>query len=173
MSDLPTSALSEVPSPVLVASWERLGLLATDRVPMWAAYWIAGGRDGQALRYLAGLHGDDPREVHDALPEALMDCGVQMPDSDVAAAAVVFTHIARLHVNGLVGPLRATQQVSRIVDRSTDSAGMVDLPLGKLYCLDWEWLDCEQGAVWGRSIEELAAVIREACEEQLRSDATA
>ena len=42
-----------------------------------------------------------------------MDCGVQMPDSDVAAAAVVFTHIARLHVNGLVGPLRATQQVSR------------------------------------------------------------
>ena len=66
MSDLPTSALSEVPSPVLVASWERLGLLATDRVPMWAAYWIAGGRDGQALRYLAGLHGDDPREVHDA-----------------------------------------------------------------------------------------------------------
>jgi hypothetical protein len=102
-----------------------------------------------------------------------MDCGIQMPGSDVAAAAVVFTHIARLHVDGLVGPLRATQQVSRIIDRSTDSAGMVDLPLGKLYCLDWEWLDCEQGAVWGRSIEELAAVIREACEEQLRSDATA
>jgi hypothetical protein len=95
-----------------------------------------------------------------------------MPDSDVAAAAVVFTHVARLHVNGLVGPLWVTQEVSRIVDGSIDSAGIVDLPLGRLYCLDWE-LDCERGARWGRSIEELAAVIREACEEQLRSDCAA
>jgi hypothetical protein len=67
-----------------------------------------------------------------------------MPDSDLAAAAAVFTHVARLHMNGLVGPLWVTQEVSRIVDGASDSAGMVHLPLGRLYNLDWEWLDCEQ-----------------------------
>jgi hypothetical protein len=103
MRDSPPSAPSEVPPPVLAASRERLRLLPPERVPLWAAYWIAGGHDGDALRYLAGLHGDDPREVHDALPQALMVCGAEMPDSDVAAAAVLFTHIARLHVEGLAG----------------------------------------------------------------------
>ena len=83
MTETSASAPSKVPSPVLVASWERLGLLPADRVPLWAAYWIAGGHDGEALIHLAGLHGDDSREVHDALPGALMDCGVEMPDSDV------------------------------------------------------------------------------------------
>ena len=48
---------------------ERLGVLPTEKVPLWAAYWIAGGRDGEALIYLAGLPGDDPREVYDALPQ--------------------------------------------------------------------------------------------------------
>ena len=92
MSDLSTSTSPEVPSPLLVASWEALGLVPTDRVPLWAAYWIVGGHDGEALVHLAGLHGDDPHEIHDALPDALRNCGVDMPDSDVAAAAVAFTH---------------------------------------------------------------------------------
>jgi len=96
MSDPSPSAASEVPSPRLVGAWETLGLLPIERVPMWAAYWIVGGHDGEALARLAGLHGDDPREVHDALPDALRDCGVEMPDSDVAAATVAFTHAARL-----------------------------------------------------------------------------
>lgn len=91
----------EVPSPLQVASWERLGVLPTDKVPLWAAYWIAGGHDGEALIYLAGLHGDDPREVHDALPQALRDCGVEMPDPGTEAAAAAFTDLARLEVNGL------------------------------------------------------------------------
>ena len=70
-------------------------------MPLWAAYWIAGGHDGEALIYLAGLHGDDPREVHDALPETLRDCGVEIPDPGVGAAAVAFTDVACLDVNGL------------------------------------------------------------------------
>jgi hypothetical protein len=136
-------------------------------VPLWAAYWISGGHDGEALRYLAGLHGDDPHEVHDALPQALMDCGVEMPDSDVAAATVVFTHIARLHVNGLAGPQWVTQQASQIVVASGLSDNVMDLPLGGLYFVDDEW----DG--WGRPVEELAAVVRQACQEQLRSSSTA
>lgn len=69
LNDPSAPAPPEVPSPLQVASWERLGVLPTEKVPLWAAYWIAGGRDGEALIYLAGLPGDDPREVYDALPQ--------------------------------------------------------------------------------------------------------
>lgn len=168
MSDSSASALPEVPSPLLVASWERLGLLPPERVPLWAAYWIVGGHDGPALAYLAGLHGDDPHEIHDALPEALSDCGVEMPDSDVAAASVVFTHAARLHVDGLAGPEWVLNEVYLVVCRSGYSESLIDLPLGSLYGVDDEW-----GAGWGRSIVELTEVVREACEEQLRTGSAA
>jgi hypothetical protein len=167
MNDSSVPAPPEVPSPVLVASWERLGLLPPERVPLWAAYWIIGGHDGDGLRYLAGLHGDDPHEVHDALPQALMDCGVEMPASDGAAATVLFTRIARLHVDGLAGPQWVTQQAAEIVVASGLSDSVMDLPLGGLYFVDDEW----DG--WGRPVEELAAVVREACKEQLRSSSTA
>jgi hypothetical protein len=164
VSESSTSAVPEVPPPLLVASWEWLGLLPTDRVPLWAAHWIVGGHDGPALVYLAGLHGDDPREVHDALPEALLDCGVEMPDSDVAAANVAFTHTARLHVDRLIDPRWVLDQVGQIVARSEYSVSVMDLPLGGLFGVDDEW-----GAGWGRSTVELAEVVGDACEEQLRS----
>ena len=175
MTETSASAPSKVPSPVLVASWERLGLLPADRVPLWAAYWIAGGHDGEALIHLAGLHGDDSREVHDALPGALMDCGVEMPDSDVAAAGVVFAQVARLHVDGLVGPLWVMQEVDRVVyvSKSRDSAGVEDLPLGKVWHLDWQLLAHGRRFLSRRSLEELTAAIRKACEEQLRSSSAA
>jgi len=134
---------------------------------MWAAYWIVGGYDGEALARLAGLHGDDPREVHDALPDALRDCGVEMPDSD-AAAAVAFTHAARLYVAGQAGPWWVLDQVYLIVTMSADEDSVMDLPLGRLYGVDDEW-----GAGWGRSHEELTQVVREACEEQLRAGSAA
>ena len=153
---------SEVPPPSLVASWERSGLLPTELVPLWAAHWLVGGDDGEALIHLAGLHGDDPREIHDALPDALRDCGVEIPDSDLAAAKVVFTHDAHLYVDGFVGPEWLLDRVDRIVARSGYSAGVMDLPLGGLFGVDDEW-----GAGWGRPKEELAQVVREACEEQL------
>ena len=101
MNDPSGPAPPEVPSPAQVASWERQGVLPTEKVPLWAAYWIAAGHDGEALIYLAGLHGDDPAEVHDALPEALRDCGVELPDPGAGAAAVAFTDLARREVSGL------------------------------------------------------------------------
>lgn len=168
MSDLSASAAAEIPAPLLVAAWERLGLLPTDRVPLWAAHWIVGGHDGEALVYLAGLHDDDPREVHDALPGALRDCGVEMPGSDVAAATVIFTHAARLHVAGRAGPEWVSCQAGLIIASSEYRESVMDLPLGGLFGVDDEW-----GAGWGRSIEELARVVREVCEEQLRSSPAA
>jgi hypothetical protein len=41
----PSAAPPEVPSPLQVASWEMLGVLPTEKVPLWAAYWIADWRN--------------------------------------------------------------------------------------------------------------------------------
>ena len=140
-------------------------MLPTEKVPLWAAYWIAAGYDGERLVYLAGLHGDDPCDVRDALPGALEDCGVTLPDSDAAAADAVFSQLARLHVDGVAAPLMVAQKAEQVLYRSDYSDSVLALPLGRLFGIADEW-----GAGWGRTNEQLAAVIREACEEQLRVD---
>jgi hypothetical protein len=79
-----------------------LDTLPTERVPLWAAHWIADGRDGEALRRLAGLSGNDPHDVRDLLGNALRECGVD--DRDIspgasakrAAAMEAFTAVAQL-----------------------------------------------------------------------------
>ena len=57
---------------------------------------------------------------------------MQMPDSDVAAAAVAFTHAARLYVAGQAGPEWVLNQVYLIVTRSACEDSVMDLPLGGL-----------------------------------------
>jgi hypothetical protein len=42
-----------------------------ERIPWWAAQWLVDGRDGAALRELAGLDGRDVRAVRDLLPAVL------------------------------------------------------------------------------------------------------
>lgn len=148
----------------MVAVWTRLDLLRTEKVPLWAAHWLVAGYDGEHLAALAGLHGDDPHDVRDELPGALLDCGVAIPDSNVAAASVAFGHLARMHVDGLAGPEWVGQKVEEVLIRSGYAREIRDLPLGHLYYIADEWR-----AGWGRTIQELAAVVREACEEQLRN----
>jgi hypothetical protein len=114
VTDWPSRVSGGVPSPEIVASWAQLGLLPTEKVPLWAAYWLVAGYDGEHLVHLAGLHGDDPHDVRDALPAALLDCGVAMPESDLAAATVVFTHLARMHVDGLAGPQWVGQKTEEV-----------------------------------------------------------
>jgi hypothetical protein len=70
-----------VPGPQAVAAWARLGLVPNEEVPLWAAHWLVAGYDGEHLVHLAGLHGDDPCDVRDALPDALRDCGIELPAS--------------------------------------------------------------------------------------------
>lgn len=152
-----------VPSPQIVAAWTQLGLLPTEKVPLWAAHWLVAGYGGECLVALAGLHGDDPHEVRDVLPDALLDCGVAIPNSDVAAASVSFTHLARMHVEGLAGPQWVGQKVEEVLIKSGYAQEVIDLPLGYLYGIADEW-----GAGWGRTDRELAVIVREACEEQLR-----
>jgi hypothetical protein len=161
--DWPGHTVGEVPSPTLVAAWLTLNMLPTERIPRWAAFWLADGYDGTALIELAGLHGDDPHEVRDLLPAALADCGVAVPATDVAAAMEAFTHLAQLFVDGKAGDRWIVDKVSEILARSGYSRSVIALPLGQLYGLDDEW-----GAGWGRSEGELRVVTRQACLDQVR-----
>ncbi len=44
----------------------------------------------------------------------------------------------------------------------------MELPLGRLYCIADEW-----GEGWGRSVEQLTALVFQACEEQLHNGTVA
>jgi len=97
-------------------------MLPTERVPLWAAYWLAAGHDGEHLVHLAGLHGDDPHDIRDALPAALRDCGAEMPESDLAAATVVFRHLAQMHIEGLAEPQWVGQKIEEVLIRPPPAA---------------------------------------------------
>lgn len=163
MHDWPATSTGEVPSPRLAAAWARLEMAPAKRLPMWAAHWLVGGYDGPALRMLAGLSAtDDPRDIHDILPDALADCGITIPDTDSAAAQVVFTDLARMHLGGHASARWILDKVWQITLRCDYADSVLSLPLGTIFVLDDEW-----GAGWGRTKEELKAEIRKACVNQL------
>lgn len=131
-------------------------------MPWWAAEWLVQGFDGEALRALAGLNGDDPRAIHDVLVEALAEAGTTATMSDVEAARITFIDPARQwQANRLteVGVIRAVDQVLAKVMYCTE---VIELPLGQLYGLDDEW-----DGDWGRPQAELEAIVQHACREQL------
>jgi hypothetical protein len=168
MSDWSTDPDTGIPSPELVAAWLELDTLPTERVPLWAAHWLTAGYDGVTLGELAGLHGNDPREVRDLLPSALTECGVTTPDSAVgrefrerAAAVVAFNAIAQLHLDGRASAFWVVQTVVEIAEPLFQSS-ITNLPLGALYLLEDEW-----GAGWGRTEAQLCDAVREACLAQL------
>jgi hypothetical protein len=157
-----------VPSPEMVAVWARLDMLAPEKVPLWAAHWLVAGYDGEHVVHLAGLPGDDSREIRDILPDALRDCGVALPESDVAAATVVFVHLARMHVDGLAGAVWVIQKVDEVVMKSGYAERVRALPLGRLFDITERW-----GADWEQPGNRLAEVVRDACEEQLHDGSVA
>jgi hypothetical protein len=152
------------PTPRIVAAWTVLGIVASERVPWWAAQWLADSHDGPALRELAGLNGTDARAVHDLLPDALAETGVQLPTTLTASAGEAFRFTAELHETGYAGERWVAHQVEQIVAQSDYDPEVLALPLGHLYGLDDEW---EAG--WGRTTEELSAEVRKRCAEQLHS----
>jgi hypothetical protein len=163
VTEWPFEADDWVPSPELVAVWAKLGMIPPERVPLWAAHWLVAGHDGEHVVHLAGLHGDDSREVNDALPDALLDCGVTLPESEAAAATVVYTDLARMHLDGQAGALWVCQQVDRLLSGFEFDDDLMRLPLSRLYDVDCEW-----DGGWGRTVQQLTAFVRETCEEQVR-----
>jgi hypothetical protein len=53
VTEWPFPDSSGVPSPRIVAAWTQLGLLRTEKVPLWAAHWLVAGYDGEHLVALA------------------------------------------------------------------------------------------------------------------------
>jgi hypothetical protein len=147
-----------VPSPQIVAAWTRLSLVRTETVPLWAAHWLVAGHDGEHLVHLAGLHGDDPWDVSDALPDALRECGAEMP-SDEAAATAVLIDLARTYLDGQAGPLSVDETVEAVLSTSGYPASELAMP-DLFYDQDWDR---------HRSVRRLTAFIREACEKHLRN----
>ena len=157
---------SRSPAPRTVAAWFVLGIAPSERVPWWAAQWLADGHDGPALRELAGLNGREPRTVHDLLPTALAEAGVELPTTLSHAASEAFGLLAELHLTGQASARWVAQQVEQIVYRTDYDAEVQRLPLGRLYGLadEWEW-----DGGWGRTEEKLEAEVRERCIEQTQA----
>jgi hypothetical protein len=151
------------PSPDAVAGWFVLGNLATERVPWWAAHWLAEGHDGTALRELAGLDGKDPHDVRDLLPAALAEAGATPPASQVAAATEVFRDLAEMLLSRRAEAQSVARRVEEILVRVHYDDGLFRQPLGHLYGLDDEW-----DGGWGRTPAELTAEVEARCSEQLR-----
>ena len=150
------------PAPALVAAWFALGTLPTERVPMWAAQWLAAGLDGPSLRVLAGLSGSDPHDVRDLLPDVLGEVGAPVPAVNVATATVAYDNLARLCLDGLASERWVTQKVEELYVNSGYDNDLLEPPLGAVYGLEDEW---EGG--WGRTPDQLAANVRSACAAQL------
>lgn len=152
------------PSPRTVAAWLVLGMIAIERVPWWAAQWLADGADGEALRELAGLNGQDSYAIRDRLPLALAEMRVALPATDVAAAEEAFWHLAELFQSGHASERWIAQKVDEIITRADYNSEILDLPLRHLYGVEDAWI-----GGWGPSIDELKATVRAKCDEQLDS----
>jgi hypothetical protein len=152
----------EAPSPELVAAWVVLEWVAVERAPWWAAHWLVDGYDGAALRELAGLDGRDTRAVRDLLPLAFAEMSVVLPSVPEAASVVSFDDLARRCLAGAAGERWVVQVVEETAWRTGYDPDVLALPLGRVYGIDDEW-----DGGWGRSVEELRALVRAACAAQL------
>ena len=161
------SELDDVPPPDLAAALFVLGQAPIERVPWWAAAWIADGFDSEALRELAGLGDRDVRAIRDLFPVALGQLSVPLPSTAMASAVIVFDDLARRYLSGAAGPQWVAQRVGDVVCRSNDSPEVLALPLGRLYSvLDDAWrLDQIVPPA------HLAPMVDAACTEQIRSTA--
>jgi hypothetical protein len=80
-----------------------------------------------------------------------------------AAAMVAFIAVAKLQVSGRVSKRLVVQQVVEIAEPYFNES-TTSLPVGRLFTLDDEW---EAG--WGRTDDQLRAVVRRACADQLEA----
>jgi hypothetical protein len=151
----------QIPPPNLVAAWHAINDLATELAPFWAAHWLAGGMDGEALRILAGMDGSDAPAVREILLQALADTRVPLPQDIREAITTVYGDLARLHLDGRISAGRLIAQIEQFIVSADNVDDYLDQPLGAIYGFDDEW-----SAGWGRSKDELAVLLREACIEQ-------
>lgn len=148
------------PSPSAVAEMLAFGRLPVEQVPLWAALWLVDGHDGDDLRTLAGLSGQDAHEVRAVLPGALAECGTAvLPNANGALLAWV----ARKQVQLGWGEEWVLDKVFEVLVDVDDLDPVWAMPLARLYKLSFYW---DQG---GMSREQIRVEVRKACAEQLES----
>jgi hypothetical protein len=146
-------------TPQIVAAEYALGNLDVERVPWYAAHWLAEGWDGSLLRELAGLDHTEPRHIGDLLPRVLAEIGVPIPSRGEAADAWLDRLVHRLF-HGEVDERTLSEQASAFVSWNLDLDAIWRTPFTDLHVLVDEW---DQG--WGRGNQELATMVRQLCIE--------
>ncbi|GAA3781205.1 hypothetical protein GCM10022225_81960 [Plantactinospora mayteni] len=147
--------------PDLIAAEHALGSVDVERVPWYAADWLAAGHDGPALRELAGLDGSDTRLIGELLPDALTEVGVPVPSAAEAADTWLATLAQRL-IDGEIDERTVSEHVSAFVSWHLDLDEIWHSPFTDLHVIVDEW---DQG--WGRGNQELAATVRQLCRDHL------
>ncbi|MFI0354242.1 hypothetical protein [Actinomadura sp. 9N407] len=156
------SAGDQIPPPGLVAAWYKIGDVATERAPFWAAHWIADGLDGDALAILAGMDGSDPHEVRDVMAAALADTRTAIPHEISDAVTIVYRDLARLHLADEISARELIFKIAELIETGHHAGDYLDQPLGVANGLDYEWT-CDHC----RTPEELATVVHDACLAQI------
>ena len=128
---------------------------------MWAAYWIADGRDTPALRELAGLDGRDPFAVRELTARTLDELHVVVDDRETAAA-LVLNDEAKQCLAGRTSERALAAALDDLYVRSGYADEILRQPLGAEYGIDDEWI-----GGWGRTDEQLREAVRAACARQL------
>ncbi|WP_194823301.1 hypothetical protein [Micromonospora sp. S-DT3-3-22] len=147
--------------PDLVAAEYVLGRMVVERMPWYAADWLADGHDGPALRELAGLDGTDTRLIGELLPAALDEMGVRVPSAAEAADTWLATLAQRL-VDGAIDERTVSERVSAFVCERGDLDEIRHSPFTDLHVLADEWdQDGERGN------RELANSVRLLCRDHL------
>jgi hypothetical protein len=144
-----------------VAAEYVLGSLDTERVPWYAADWLAEGYDGTSLRELAGLDDTEPRRIADLLPAALAEMKVSMPTPGEAADEW-FDRVATRLLDRQISEREASQVTSAFVSWNLHIDEIWRTPFTDLHIMVDEW-----DQPWGRSNAELAAEVRQLCTHHL------
>ncbi|MFJ8690546.1 hypothetical protein [Micromonospora wenchangensis] len=147
--------------PHLVAAEYVLGSMIVERMPWYAADWLADGHDGPALRELAGLDGTDTRLIGELFPAALGETGVRVPSAAEAADTWLATLAQRL-VDGAIDERTVSERVSAFVCEHGDLDEIRHRPFAELNMLADEW---DQDG--GRGNREVASVVRLLCRDHL------
>lgn len=153
-----------IPPLDLVGALFLLGGLPEERLPWFAAQWLADGHDGPALLELACLDGTDLQPVRELLPEAMAELQPPMPATIPSAAETMFRHIAHMHLAGQGDERWVARKVEEVHLLTAYRSDVIALPLGQLY----DVADCWDED-WGPSLEELKATVYGRCTQQLNS----
>jgi|GEM_PF-2135247 len=123
---------------LLYARWV-LGLLATEMVPDIATDALAQGRDGEALRRLAGMERPTRADIGGLFERALEEMGYQVESlGEEAAARAVVRDIARGIVSGEMDAAEGAEALWAMWEPCGEP-----LELGVFGCLSDDYEDCQ------------------------------